>query len=70
MKISANKLMKSMKLSKDERKLYKAKITDEEGTLTEFGKEIVINIVSKDPSVMKEMLEIADVVLEDEKKTD
>lgn len=44
----ANKLMALVKLNKNQRKLAKAGIYDENGNLTSDGQEVVLNLIAKD----------------------
>lgn len=43
-----NKLMSLIKLNKNQRKLEKAGIYDENGNLTRDGQEVILNLIAKD----------------------
>lgn len=60
----ANKLMALVRLNKNQRKLAKAGIYDENGNLTTDGQEVLLNLLAKDKEA-----ELVDLV-KDWKDTD
>jgi hypothetical protein len=64
----ANKLMALVKLNKNQRKLAKAGIYDENGNLTPDGQEVVLNLIAKDKEA--ELVELVKDWKTDKKETD